>query len=354
MLKTEPVLMAWAWTAPAGEEAVQPGGQPVRQAVEAVEGRRRQFPQGGQAGGHGHGVGAEASALGKTGRSPAGIQQVHEVGPAAESPHRKSSPYDLPEAGQVRIDSELFLQAASAGPKADNFIENQQEPVPAGDLSDGAGEFRPNREHPRLGVEHDTGQLPGVFFDQTGDSALVVVGKHQHLAGRVGRHPSGAGHRMGSLDRSGPVQRRKHADLHRVVAAVVAAFELGDPGLSAESPGQPNRVQGGFGAGVHEPDPVQGGDPAAHFGGHVGLDARRGAQGDSPIQLGPHGFHDLGMVVAQDLGGVVVGEVHVAMSVDVFQDAPPGSRHDQGIGLKEIGALGRSGGHRPAPSKGLG
>ena len=340
--------------APAGEEVVQPGDQPVRQAVEVVEGRGRQFSQCCQAGSHGHGVGAEASALGKAGRPPAGIQQVHEVGPAAESPHRKPSPHDLSKAGQIRIDTELGLQAASAGAKADNFVENQQQPVSSGDLSHGAGEFRPNREHPRLGVEHDTGQVPGVFFDEPGDGGLVVVGKHQHLAGRVGRHPSGAGYGMGSLDRSGPVQGRKHADFHRVVAAVVAAFELGDPGLSAESSGQPNRVQGGFGAGVHEPDPVEAGDPTAHFGGHVGLDACGGAQGDSLIQLGPNGLHDLGMVVAQDLGGVVVGEVHIAVPVDVFQDAPPGSGHGQGIGLKEVGALGRSGRHRPASSKGVG
>ena len=131
-------------------------------------------------------------------------------------------------------------------------------------------------------------------------------------------------------------------------------LEFRDPGLSAEPSGQPNRVQGRFGAGVHEPDPVQGSDPPAHLRGHIGLDARGGAQGDALLQLGPNGFHDLGMVVPQDLGGVVVGEVQIAVPVDVFQDAPPGSRHGQGIGLKEIGALGRSGRQRRGPSKSIG
>ena len=150
------------------------------------EGRRRQLSQGGQAGSHGHGVGAEASALEKAGRPPAAIQQVHDIGPAAESAHRKASPHDLPKAGQVRINAELGLQTASADAKADDFVENQQHPVPSGDLSHGPGKLRPNREQARLGVEDDTGQLPGVFFQQPGDGGLVVVGKHQHLTGRVG------------------------------------------------------------------------------------------------------------------------------------------------------------------------
>ena len=80
--------------------------------------------EGGEAGGHGDGVGAEGAALEEAGGALRVVEEVHEVGAATEGAHREAAD-DFAEAGQVGGDAVDFLQTADVGAEGDDFVEDQ-------------------------------------------------------------------------------------------------------------------------------------------------------------------------------------------------------------------------------------
>ena len=212
--------------------------------------------------------------------------------------------------------------------------------MPGGDLAHAADEVRRQIQDPGLGVQQDARQLGGVLADQPLGRLQVAERQHHRVGHRPGRHADRLRVGQRSLGRAGRLQRRRDADLHRVVAAVIAALELGDPVPAGEGARQADRVQARLGPGVGEARPFQAGHAAAQLRAHLGLVPHRRAQRDAALQLRLHRRHHRGVVVAQDLAGVVVGEVGVPVAVHVEQIRTVAALHGQRVGAVEVGALG--------------
>ena len=168
---------------------------------------------------------------------------------------------------------------------------------------------------------------------------LVVVGQDHHRVGGAGGHAPGPGHRNRGIGGPGFLQGRGHADFDAVVVAVVPAFELGDLRPAAELPGEAHRVQGRLGSGVAEADAVEGGDAAAHLLGHLDLVPHARPESYPPIHLACDRRHDRGVVVPEHLRGVVIGEIEVAVAVDVPQALALAPLQGQRKRRVEIGPL---------------
>ena len=127
------------------------------------------------------------------------------------------------------------------------------------------------------------------------------------------------------------------------MAAVVAAFELGDFAALRVAPRQANRVQRGLGAGVDKANPLQRIHSVAHYTGDLALNAGGRAQGNALLHLLAHGrFHAL-VPVPEDLGRVVVGAIDVAPALDIPQVAVLATSHGERVGRVVICAFGGTG-----------
>ena len=308
-----------------------------------LEGRRRQFAQHRQPRSQGHRVAGEGAALADAapGRR---VVAVHDVGAPAERAHREAAADDLPERGQIGRDAVMLLRAAARQPEADDLVEDHQHPVPGGDLAHAADEVRGQVQDSALRIQHDARQLLGVLGDQPLGRLQVAERQHHRVGHRPGRHADRLRVGQRPLGRAGLLQRGRDRDLHRVVAAVVAALELGDQVPAREGARQAHRVQAGLGPGVGEARPFQAGHAAAQLRAHLGLVPHGRAQGDAALQLRLHRRHHGRVVVAQDLAGVVVGEVGVPVAVDVEQVRAVAALHGQRVGAVEVGALGDAAG----------
>ena len=201
-------------------------------------------------------------------------------------------------------------------------------------------------QDPRLGIQQNAGQLVGVGFYQPGDCIDIVVGQNQHLAGRSRSDAPNPGHRSRSRRIPRVFQRGRHADLNRVVAAVISPLELGDPRPPGDPAGQPDRVQGGFGPRIAEPHPLQARHPVTQLLSQLGLHPRRPSQHDSPGDLRIDRLDHGRMIVAQHLRGVMVGAVEKRAAVDIGQPTAGTTLEEQGVGRIEVRPLGTAGHHR--------
>ena len=232
----------------AGKQLVESVGKTISQPVQVIAGFGRQFLEHRQAGRHGQGMGAESTALGKTAPRLAAVQEVHQVGPSPEGPDGETASHDLPEAGQVGIDSEYGLEPPRSRAEGDDLVEDEQDAVFPRDPPYCLRELGPDAQDPALGIENDAGQFVPVLHDEPLHRLFVVVGQDQDLIGHAGGTPPRPRNRVGRMGRTRLGQRRRDADFHRIMTAVIAPFELGDLRLPGEPAGQPNRVQGGFGS----------------------------------------------------------------------------------------------------------
>ena len=256
------------------------------------------------------------------------------------APTGKPAADDLAERGQVGRDPVVLLGAAARQPEADDLVEDHEHAVPGGDLAHAADEVRRQIQDSALRIQHDARQLGGVLGDQPLGRLQVAQGQHHRVGHRPGRHADRLRVRQRPLGRAGRLQRGRDRDLHRVVAAVIAALELGDQVPAGEGARQAYGVQAGLGAGVGEARPFQAGHAAAQLRARLGLVPHGRAQGNPALQLRLHRRHHGRVVVAQDLTRVVVGEVGVAVAVHVEQVRAVAALHGQRVGAVEVGALG--------------
>ena len=171
------------------------------------------------------------------------------------------------------------------------------------------------------------------------DRVFVVVGQDDDFGGRMGRDAAGGRHRVGGVGGARLLHGRRDAHFDYVVAAVVAAFEFGDLGPTAEAPRQPDGVQGGLSAGVAEADAFHRRHTAAYLFCQRGLVAGRRAQCDPSSELRLHSLIDRGVIVAQNLAGVVVGKVDTPPLIDIIEITALPALHGQGVGSVIVGAL---------------
>ena len=105
--------------------------------------------------------------------------------------------------------------------------------------------------------------------------------------------------------------------------AVVAPLELDELVPPGEAAGQPDGAHGRLGPGADHAHQVHGGDQFAHQIGHLGLQLRRGAEGQPEVDAVADGLDDIWVGVTQDHGAPGADVVDVAVAVGV-EDIGPG------------------------------
>ena len=247
----------------------------------------------------------------------------------------------------------MTLQTALRLTKSDNLIENQQNAEFLGNRAHPLDKIVPDRNNTRLWIENHTRQFIPVTRQKPLDALLIVIGQNNHILKRVQRHPPRAGYRLGFRRFPRGFQRRSSADLHSVVTPVVTAFELRDLRPAAETSRQPDRVQSSFGPGTDKPDALNRRYALAHHPRQPGLDTRCSAKRDAIDQLSLHRFYDRGMVMPQNLRGVVIREIDIGPAVNIFEHTSLSPSQRNRIRRKKIGALGGASIHRPPVLKHL-
>ena len=102
------------------------------------------------------------SALEDACRSCRVVDEIHHVRSSPVGTNGKAPADDLPEAGQIGLDSDEILQTPLGTAESHDFVEDQQDTKLLGDLPHPTHEFRSDRYDSGLRVEHDTRQLIAV------------------------------------------------------------------------------------------------------------------------------------------------------------------------------------------------
>ena len=123
------------------------------------------------------------------------------------------------------------------------------------------------------------------------------------------------------------------------MAAVVAAFELGNLAFLRKAARKADCVQGGLGTRIDETDSVERVDPATHLQGDFALDSGGSSEGNALFQLLAHCRIHGGVAVPEDLGSVVIGAIGIAAAVRIPEVTTLAADHGQGMGRIEIGAF---------------
>src|ERR1700733_9054637 len=100
---------------------------------------------------------------------------------------------------------------------------------------------------------------------------------------------------------------------------VVAAFEFHDAVTSGMAARQTDGAHGGFGAGTHHADQLDGGHEAADALSEPGLDLGGSAEGETIHRGAPHRLHDLGVGMAREHGTPGTHVIEIASSVGGMQ-----------------------------------
>ena len=121
--------------------------------------------------------------------------------------------------------------------------------------------FCGNEPHAAQDRLHDDRGDPGRLWGQDGAGRFEIViwqedGTLQHAWEDSGR----AWHHDGRFNRSGRFEGWSHADLDRIVGAVVAALDLGDLWPAGEGSGSPNGQESSFAPAIRETDLFHRGD----------------------------------------------------------------------------------------------
>ena len=247
----------------------------------------------------------------------------------------------------------MTLQTALRLTKSDNLIENQQNAEFLGNRTHPLDKIVPDRHNTRLWIENHTRQFIPVARQKPLDALFIVIGQNNHILKRVQRHTSRTGNRIGRRRFTRGFQRRGSADLHSIVTPVVTALELRDLRPAAETSRQPDRVQCGFGSGTDKTDALNRRYALAHHPRQPGLNTRCSAKRDAIDQLSLHRFYNRGMVMPQNLRGVVIREIDIGPAINIFEHTPLSPSQRNRIRRKKIGALGGASIHRPPVLKHL-
>ena len=240
------------------------------------------------------------------------------LGPAAEGRRGQAAPHDLAERHQVPGD---VLAPVPAGPghaeARQHLVHDQQRAVlvaerPEHLVEAGAGRHDTHVRGARLG-DH-AGDLIAARGERFADGGLVVVGKHDGVAGRG----TGDAGRVRQAERrdAGPGRSQQGIDV-----AVIAAGELDHTGPAGEPARQPERGHRGFGAGVDQADLV-GRRARGDLLGELDLAGGGGTEGGPPVGRRVQRLHHLRVGVPEDHRAPGAHQVDVLPAVHVGQVRP--------------------------------
>ena len=297
-----------------GQQADQPVGVAIQGGVHRGVGRAQRR----QARRHGHRVTRQGPGLIHRAQRR---QPLHHLGPTAESRRRQSAAHHFSEGEQVGGDRIYPVPAASAHPEArHDLVDDQQRAVLRGDRAQGrvvAGGGRDNTHVAGAGLGDHRGDLVTDTVERLPHGVDVVVGQYN----RVGRGRAGDTGRGRQAQRRHP---RARVGQQRVDVTVVAAGEFDDLGPPGEAAGQPDRAHRGLGAGVHQPDPLDGSHPPDDLGGELGLRRCGRPERQSGGCGGGDGVDHGRVGVAEDHRTPGTDQVHVAVAVGVGEPAAVG------------------------------
>ena len=231
-------------------DPLRPLGEPCSLGVHALDRRLVERLQHGEPRGHRDGVPVERAGVADD-AATARVEHAHHVLAPADGADRKAPAERLAQADQVSLQAMVLGPcAAVAGPPAGDLVEDQQHLVRGAPVGDPVQELGLAWDHsPRVQeyLDQHRCQLPGLGFEHLQRAGEVVVGEHAHPAYHLPRHPPGLSKRV---PERGP--EAGHADVHEVVAAVIAALGLRDPVAAAEGARGPDCLQGRLRAGVRK------------------------------------------------------------------------------------------------------
>ena len=300
--------------------------------------------EGGQTGGHGHGVAGQGSGL----EDPAHRGHVfHDLALAAVAAHGEASADDLAERGQVRGDAESLLRAAGGDAEAgDDLVEDEQRAVLCAQVAQSLKKAVLGQDETHVsghGFHDDAGDVFAAGFEVGLDRVQVVVLGEQGVLGDFLGHAGGAGHGGGGGACGGQ---------EGVGVAVVVADEFHELFAAGVAARQPQGGHGGLGARGDHAHHLHGRDDFGDlFGQGYFAEAGRavaGAQVDGLVR----GFGDRRVLMAQDLRPPGEDVVHVFAAVHVEQVRALGVLDEDRLGVHVV--AGAQGGIHPAGHEGLG
>ncbi len=130
-----------------------------------------------------------------------------------------------------------------------------------------------------------------------------------------------------------PQGRHARTGLHqqRIHVAVVAAFELHDEVAPGEAAGHANGRHGGFGAGVHQPHHLDGGDGVADRFRQLNFLLRGRAEAGADLERAFERRQDFGMPVAQQQRSPGADVIDVLVAIHVEDVAPSPRARNGGL-----------------------
>ncbi len=311
----------------AGQDGGQLAGQLHGALLEAGVVAPGQFLQGGQPGGHGHGVSGEGAGLVDV---AAGGDALHDPAFPAVAAHGEAAADDLAQGGQVGGDLEPGLGAAEGHAEAgDDLVEDEQGAVLVAESAQAFQEAGLGEHAAHVaghGLHDDAGHLVAEGFEQVFGRLEVVVRGEEGVADHVAGHPGRPGDGQGGHARAGRGQKT-------VVVAVVAALELDDLVASGVAAGQAQGAHGGLGAGVDHAQHLHGGDGLADGAGQADLVGAGGAEAGAGLHRVQGRGRDLGISVAQEHGAPAEHVVDELAALHGGHARSAGAGDEQGVAL---------------------
>jgi hypothetical protein len=201
------------------------------------------------------------------------------------------------------------------------------------------------------GIHHDglddyPGHLARVGVEYPGHRPQVVEADHQGQVHHGRRDPGAAGHPGGLIGRSALVGLGGHRDLHGIVVAVVATFDLDEQVAPGHGPHEMDGVHGRLGPRVVEAPQGQT-EPSSQFLGHFDGHLRGLGEMGAPAHLTLHGVDHGRMTMAGQTGAVATVEIDVLVAVDVEDLGPRPVAQPHGLGGGDLPARGDAAGQCP-------
>ena len=199
-------------------------------------------------------------------------------------------------------------------------------------------------------IDEHGGELVCVPRDEMLGRVRVIEREDEHFVDSRWRDTRGLRYRPRRLGVPDQVQRRSNADLSVVVAAVIAAFELGDSGATGEGARRLDGHHHRFSARIREADALDAVDAIDQQLSQADLALGGEGYGRAHYKLLCDCLHDARMGVAVNQRGVVVDEIQAALTVHIGDRRSLRRGHVCRVGRSEHGGARVAARHdRPRP-----